>query len=261
MEALRPNVQHQQLSIGCDTGEREIPDATEINNSDEQATLVHSLAALSLTERGNEQCRREAVENSTASGHASTTKPDPTPSRESAHERPPLVVTPHPNVSQPSPCQQIRAHRGQTVSQPLSITVGEISRRAAARRHAGGISPTAGPPRRSLFRWEETVSAYPQPTPRMKDYRVIRASTAYARPSPHMRHRCTALTCSGVHLSSDPATTQPDLQLVSSADLIQSPPGHRTTDPPKVVRLKAAGLINRIFAEFQRTETPAGRLR
>uniref|UniRef100_A0A1B0BVF8 Uncharacterized protein n=1 Tax=Glossina palpalis gambiensis TaxID=67801 RepID=A0A1B0BVF8_9MUSC len=36
VEAPRPNVQHEQLSIGCATEERETPDTAEINNSEGQ---------------------------------------------------------------------------------------------------------------------------------------------------------------------------------------------------------------------------------
>uniref|UniRef100_A0A1A9UX15 Uncharacterized protein n=1 Tax=Glossina austeni TaxID=7395 RepID=A0A1A9UX15_GLOAU len=60
----------------------------------------------------------------------------------------------------------------------------------------------------------------------------------------------------GVHLCSNPATTQPVFPFYSNADLIQAPLGHRLTDLPSAVRLNAAGLISRMFAEKQRTRAP-----
>uniref|UniRef100_A0A1B0AXJ8 Uncharacterized protein n=1 Tax=Glossina palpalis gambiensis TaxID=67801 RepID=A0A1B0AXJ8_9MUSC len=52
------------------------------------------------------------------------------------------------------------------------------------------------------------------------------------------------------------ATTQPDCQLFSKADQIQSPSSHRITDLPTVIFLNAAGENTRMFAEFQRTGAP-----
>uniref|UniRef100_A0A1A9V080 Uncharacterized protein n=1 Tax=Glossina austeni TaxID=7395 RepID=A0A1A9V080_GLOAU len=124
----------EKNKFAATTEERETPDATKTNNSDEQATPVRALAALSLTELDAQQCRQGAVEDSAASDRASTTEPERTrertnarllrhslaPPMENTCERPPLAATSQPNVSKMAPRKRARAKRGQQSSQLLS---------------------------------------------------------------------------------------------------------------------------------------------
>uniref|UniRef100_A0A1B0C0I2 Uncharacterized protein n=1 Tax=Glossina palpalis gambiensis TaxID=67801 RepID=A0A1B0C0I2_9MUSC len=101
----RTSITHRSASAAT-TEERDIRDTAEINNSEEQATLVHALAALSLGEPDTPQCRRVIVEGNATSNHATTP----------VHERPPLAATSHPIAGKPSPSPRARAKKGQTVS-------------------------------------------------------------------------------------------------------------------------------------------------
>uniref|UniRef100_A0A1A9UX06 Uncharacterized protein n=1 Tax=Glossina austeni TaxID=7395 RepID=A0A1A9UX06_GLOAU len=80
----------------------------EAHTDEEQATLVHALATLSLAEPDTQQCRRVVVEDntSTSSNHAATTVP----------ERTQVVATPHPIAGKPVQCPRSRAKMGQQIS-------------------------------------------------------------------------------------------------------------------------------------------------
>uniref|UniRef100_A0A1B0C2S0 Uncharacterized protein n=1 Tax=Glossina palpalis gambiensis TaxID=67801 RepID=A0A1B0C2S0_9MUSC len=118
-------------ALVASTEGREAPDTTKTNNSDEQASLVRALAAMPLAELSTHQCRRRAMEDSEASDHAPTTKPDgranarllrhrPTPPREDTRERPAVAATSNLNVSNMAHCDRAGTQRGQQVSQVLS---------------------------------------------------------------------------------------------------------------------------------------------
>uniref|UniRef100_A0A1B0AS32 Uncharacterized protein n=1 Tax=Glossina palpalis gambiensis TaxID=67801 RepID=A0A1B0AS32_9MUSC len=105
-----PTFNTSSAASAATTEEREIPDIGTINNSDEQATLVRAVAALSLTEPDTQQCRRVIVEDNTTRNYAVIT----------LHERPPLAATSHPIPGKPSPRPRVRVNRSQQVSQRLS---------------------------------------------------------------------------------------------------------------------------------------------
>uniref|UniRef100_A0A1B0BSI7 Uncharacterized protein n=1 Tax=Glossina palpalis gambiensis TaxID=67801 RepID=A0A1B0BSI7_9MUSC len=177
------------------------------------------------------------MEDSAASDHVSTTelaRPEeqvkahllrhsPTPPRKNTHEQPPRVATSHPNASKPAPRQETRAQRGQPVSPPLS-TMPPSVQQAAVQLQEDTQDEFRRQPRRleEVFfdgrRWyrlifnhhrEWRINELPWFSPAMRGPRRLR-DTELLRAIPR-----------GVHLSSNPATTEPDFQFLSKADLIR----------------------------------------
>lgn len=232
------------------TEERETPDGTETNNLDVQATLVCALAALSLVSNAAEEPWRRAPP---------ATSPPRTPVEvpsHSAERKHPQTATRGRHVSpqrqQNSTTQTGTSPKGPANLQLLSDMPLSVQRAAASLQDV----------------MREDFRRRPRPLEEVffedrRRYRLIHNSSrewkAIELPwlPPAMRGaRRTRDTevpralLQAVHLNSNPATTQSDFQFFSKADLIQSPSGHRITDLPTKVRLNAARLITRMFAEL-----------
>uniref|UniRef100_A0A1A9UKY5 Uncharacterized protein n=1 Tax=Glossina austeni TaxID=7395 RepID=A0A1A9UKY5_GLOAU len=169
-----------------------------------------------------------------------------------------VTIRPHRKISKSAPRQRAQAQRGQTVSTLLN-TMPQSVQQATTKLQTSIQSKFRRHPRRLGEVFFEGRQRYRLVLNHHQEWRVIELLWL----PPAMRGPCRTRDTKapralprGVHLRCNPVTKQPIFSFYSKADLIQAPPGHRLTDLPSIVRLNAAGLITRMFAEHHRTRTP-----